>query len=142
MGPFAGGVASLLIAAGALAGCSEPAPAPVGPVSTAGAGKAAFNESKAIEKIYHAGYTGISNLTPGPDGAWRGQATRKGSRTPVAISVTESGPVVARVKGGKRRASEGAAKEIDNKSRGPGRRSRPGPGACSTGWGACSARAC
>ena len=95
MRSFARAVASLLIAAGALAGCSGPHPAPTGPVSTAGAGKAAFNETKAIEKIYYAGYTGISNVRRDADGVWRGRATRKGSNTPVAVAVTETGPVTA-----------------------------------------------
>ena len=96
MRSFARGVASLLIAAGALAACSESHPAPTGPVSTTNAGKAAFNESKAIEKIYQAGYTRITNMNRDADGVWRGLATRKGSQTSVAVSVTENGPVIAR----------------------------------------------
>jgi putative membrane protein len=85
----------LLATAGSLAGCSGPHPAPTGPVSTANAGKAAFNEAKAIEKIYHAGYTGISSMRRDPDGVWRGDAIKKGGQTQVVVSVTEDGPVVA-----------------------------------------------
>ena len=95
MRSFSRGVASVLIAAGALTGCSGPHPAPTGPVSTANAGKAAFNESKAIEKIYQAGYTGIASMNRDADGVWRGLATRKGSKTSVAVSVTKDGPVIA-----------------------------------------------
>ena len=94
-------VISLSTAAILLWSCSDSHPAPIGPVptgpvSTAHAGKAAFNESKAIEKIYHAGYTNISLTMRGGDGVWRGHAVRRGSGAPVAVSVAEDGPVVAR----------------------------------------------
>lgn len=84
-------------ASGLLAtGCSDPAPRPTGAVSKANAGKASFSESKAIEKIYRAGFTGISSMRRDADGAWRGQAIRKGSETMVTVSVVEDGTVVAR----------------------------------------------
>jgi hypothetical protein len=79
-----------------LCACSQAHPVPNGPVSTPNAGKAAFNEAKAIEKIYHAGYTNISLRTHDADGAWRGQAIRRSSGAPVVVSVTQDGPVVAR----------------------------------------------
>jgi hypothetical protein len=79
-----------------LCGCSDGHSVPSGPVSTADAGKAAFNEAKAIEKIYHAGYTNISSPTRDPDGAWRARATRRGSAELVVVSVTKDGPVVTR----------------------------------------------
>jgi hypothetical protein len=88
-------LAAALIAAGALASCSEPHPAPGGPVSRAGSGKAAFNEAKAIEKIYHAGYTGISLTGRDADGVWRGYAVKKRGGQRVPVSVTETGPVIA-----------------------------------------------
>jgi hypothetical protein len=86
---------SLLASTLLLCGCSGPHPAPTGPVSRANAGKAAFNEAKAIEKIYRAGFTRISLMRRDDNGVWRGQAVRKGTQTPVTVSVTEDGPVVA-----------------------------------------------
>jgi hypothetical protein len=85
--------AVVLAGSATLAGCSESHPAPTGPVSRANAGKAAFNEAKAIEKVYRAGYTQIS-LRPAADGVWRGSARRRGEAVPVDLSVTEDGPVV------------------------------------------------
>ncbi len=63
-------------------------------MSRADAGKAAFNEAKAIEKVYRAGYTGIS-LRAGEGGVWRGQAHRRGASRSVPVSVTQDGPVVS-----------------------------------------------
>jgi len=79
-----------------LCACSRSHSVPTGPLSTPNAGKAAFNEAKAIEKIYHAGYTRISLRTHDADGVWRGQAISRSSGAPVVVSVTENGPVVAR----------------------------------------------
>ena len=87
---------SLIVAALMLNGCSGGHVVPTGPVSTPNAGKAAFNESKAIEKAYHAGYTNITLTARDQDGAWRGNAIRRGSGESAVISVTENGPVVAR----------------------------------------------
>jgi hypothetical protein len=95
-GSRAGAVISAVFSAILLVGCSGGHPVPTGPVSTANAGKAAFNEAKAIEKIYQAGYTDISLSTRDRDGVWRGQAIRRGSGAPVEVFVTQDGPVVAR----------------------------------------------
>jgi hypothetical protein len=95
-GAAANAVASMVTSASLLYGCTGGHPTPTGPVSTPNAGKAAFNEAKAIEKIYHAGYTNISLATHDRGGVWRGQAIRRSSGAPVVVSVTEGGPVVAR----------------------------------------------
>jgi hypothetical protein len=92
---FSRRAAAPLILAGVLAGCSPHGPAPTGPLSREGAGKASFTEAKAIEKVYHAGYTGISMTGRDADGVWRGLAARKRDDRRVAVSVTENGPVVA-----------------------------------------------
>ena len=92
----ASAVMSMVASAILFCGCSDGPPVPKGPVSTANSGKAAFNEAKAIEKIYHAGYTNITLAKREPDGAWRAQAVRRNSATPVVVSVTEDGPVVSR----------------------------------------------
>jgi hypothetical protein len=92
----AGTLAPLAVAALLLCGCSGDEPVPTAPVSAPNAGKAAFNESKAIEKAYHAGYTNITLRPRDRDGVWRGNAIRRGSGAPAAIAVTENGPVVAR----------------------------------------------
>jgi len=92
----ASAVTSMAVSATLFCGCSDGPPVPKGPVSTANAGKAAFNEAKAIEKIYHAGYTNITLAKREPDGAWRAQAVRRNSAEPVVVSVTEDGPVITR----------------------------------------------
>jgi hypothetical protein len=92
----ASGITSMVASTILMCGCSGDTPIPTGPVSTPDGGKAAFNEAKAIEKIYHAGYTNISLTQRDPDGVWRGQATRRGSGAPVAVSVSEDSLVVAR----------------------------------------------
>ena len=81
--------------AGLLAGCSGAHPVPTGPVSREGAGKAAFNEARAIDRISQAGYTHITIARRDADGTWRGKAVRKGDDRVFAVSVTEAGPVVA-----------------------------------------------
>ena len=88
--------ASVVAAAAVVCGCSAHHPVPVGPVSIANAGKAAFNETKAIERIYNAGYTNISLMTHDPDGVWRGRAVKRSSGAPTEVSVTQDGPVVVR----------------------------------------------
>ncbi|MEO7027418.1 MAG: hypothetical protein ABI056_07680 [Caulobacteraceae bacterium] len=61
-------------------------PVPLGPLSEPGAGKAAFNEAKATETLYRAGYRAITGLRRGADGAWRGAATRAGRDVEVAVT--------------------------------------------------------
>jgi hypothetical protein len=95
-GSAASGIMSMVASTILMCGCSGDNPIPTGPVSTPNGGKAAFNEAKAIEKIYHAGYTNISLTRRDPDGVWRGQATRRGSGAPTVVSVAEEGPVTAR----------------------------------------------
>lgn len=72
-----------------LSACSD------GQVSYVNAGKAGFNEAKAVEKIYRAGYTSIHISGRGTNGAWRGYAFRRGSTEPIAVSVAEVGPVIS-----------------------------------------------
>jgi len=95
-GHAARAVMAMLASSILLCACSRGHSVPTGPLSTPNAGKAAFNEAKAIEKVYHAGYTDISLNTHDPDGVWRGRAIRRSSGAPVVVSVTEDGPVVAR----------------------------------------------
>ena len=89
-------VALIGAAAVLVCGCSASHAVATGPVSIPDAGKAAFNETKAIEKIYNAGYTHIAMMTRDPDGVWSGHAVRRSSREPVVVSVTEGGPVIVR----------------------------------------------
>jgi hypothetical protein len=89
-------VTAMIALEGLLCGCSDGHPLPTGPVSTPDAGKAAFNEAKAIEKIYHAGYTNITLRGRDPGGGWHGQATRRNSGVQTTVSVTAQGPVVVR----------------------------------------------
>lgn len=76
-----------------MGGAKPTPPVSLGPLSEPGAGKAAFNEAKATETLYRAGYRAITGLRRGADGAWRGAATRAGRD--VEVTVTAEGLVTA-----------------------------------------------
>ena len=59
-------------------------------------GANSFTQSQARKHILNSGYTAVSGLAKGPDGVWRGTATKDGAAVSVALdfkgNVSEGGP--------------------------------------------------
>lgn len=80
---------ALVVVAGAAVAQSAPVPR----TATAPADSVTSAAATAQRRIERDGYTNVRNLAKGPDGLWRGTATRSG--TEVQVTVDRSGNVRA-----------------------------------------------
>jgi putative membrane protein len=96
MKAFLPALAAVLFAGAALAqsapsgGPDAKGNAPIKHVHTINDGSAkpganSFTQNQARKHILHAGYQSVSGLTKGPDGVWRGVATKDGASKNVAL---------------------------------------------------------